>query len=221
MNERFVPLTDYREYPVTEMKQRAADLCAELQRRRSVRSFSKRPIPREVIEHCLCTAGTAPSGANMQPWSFVVVTDPAVKRRIRLEAEQKEREFYEHRASEEWLGALSPLGTDERKPFLEAAPYLIAVFGQRYGLSRDGRKAKHYYVTESVGIATGILITAIHHAGLVSLTYTPSPMGFLSEILHRPANERPFLLLAVGYPKEDAVVPDIHRKPLSEIATFV
>lgn len=211
----------YREYPIEEMIQRAAAFYAEMRRRRTVRHISNRPLPRQVIEHCLCAAGTAPSGANMQPWHFVVVTDPATKRQIREAAEQEERAFYDHRASQEWLNALAPLGTDAHKPFLETAPYLIAIFAQRYGLAPDGSKIKHYYVQESVGIATGILITALHHAGLVTLTHTPSPMGFLNEILGRPPNERPFLLLVTGYPAEDATVPDIRKKSLSEIATFV
>ena len=214
-------LPSYEEYPVDEMIRRAAEFCAELRRRRSVRRFSNRPVPRAVIEECLRAAGSAPSGANMQPWTFVAVSDPAIKRRIRAGAEEQERALYERRASEEWLEALAPLGTDAHKPFLEQAPYLIAVFAQRYGLAEDGRQIKHYYVTESVGIATGILVAAIHHAGLAALTYTPSPMRFLVRILERPPNERPFLLLAVGYPAEDARVPDIKKKPLDEIAVFV
>jgi len=218
---QFLPLATYREYPVEEMTQRAAAFYADIQRRRTVRHFSDRPVPPEVIEHCLRAAATAPSGANMQPWYFVVVTDPAVKRQIRAAAEEGEREFYHHRAPREWLEALAPLATSEHKPFLETAPYLIAIFVQRYGLLPDGRTIKHYYALESVGIATGILITAIHYASLVALTYTPSPMGFLNEILGRPANERPFLLLVVGYPADDAVVPEIRRKSLQEIATFV
>jgi nitroreductase len=203
------------------MVRRASDFYAELRRRHSVRQFSDRPVPRSVIEDCLRAAGTAPSGANMQPWTFVAVSDPAVKRRIREGAEEQERALYEHRASEEWLEALAPLGTDANKPFLEQAPYLIAVFGQRYALTKDGRQIKHYYVTESVGIATGLLVAAIHHAGLVALTYTPSPMRFLGEILERPSNERPFLLVAVGYPAEDAQVPELEKKPLDEIAVFI
>jgi nitroreductase len=215
-----IPL-DFTEYPLEEMIRRAVDLHEEMRRRRSIRHFSSRPVPGEVIEQCLRTAGTAPSGANMQPWSFVVVSDPAVKRRIRERAEEQERALYEHRASEKWLEALAPLGTDAHKPFLEHAPYLIVILAQRYGLAPDGSKVKHYYVTESVGIATGMLLTAIHHAGLAALTYTPSPMRFLCEILDRPSNERPFLVLAVGYPAEGASVPDIRRKALDEIATFV
>jgi nitroreductase len=216
----FIPLPDYREYPPEEMERRAKEFRAHMQRRRTVREFSDRPVDRGVIEECLVAAGTAPNGANMQPWHFVVVRDPELKRRIRGAAEEEEREFYEHRAPPEWLDALAPLGTDAEKPFLEIAPYLIAIFVQRYGLLPDGRKLKHYYPIESVGIATGILITALHHAGLVTLTHTPSPMGFLNEILSRPTNERPFLLLVVGYPTEDARVPDIRKKSLDEICSF-
>ena len=210
----------YREYPVEEMKRRASAFSAEARRRRTVRDFSDRPVPRKVIEDCLCAAGSAPSGANMQPWHFVVVGDAALKREIRLAAEKVEHELYQHKAPPEWLDALAPLGTHERKPFLETAPYLIVVFAQKYGVLPDGRKVKHYYVQESVGLATGILITAVHLAGLVSLTYTPSPMAFLNDILDRPSNERPFLVLVVGYPAADAQVPVITRKPLEEIATF-
>ena len=217
----FIPLTDFQSYPPAEMAQRAADFYAELRRRRTVRDFSERPVPREVIETCLRTAGTAPNGANLQPWHFVVVADPAVKRQIRVAAEAEEREFYSSRAPQEWLDALAPLGTDAAKPFLETAPYLIAIFAQSYGLLPDGRKVKHYYVAESVGIATGFLIAALHHAGLATLTHTPSPMGFLNEILQRPPHERPYLLLVVGYPADDAQVPAITKKPLDEIATFV
>lgn len=166
-------------------------------------------------------AGSAPNGANLQPWHFVAVADPAVKHEIRIAAEDEEREFYEHRAPAAWLEALAPLGTDWRKPFLEIAPWLIAVFSQPYGVRPDGTRMKHYYATESVGIATGFLVAAVHHAGLVSLTHTPSPMAFLNRILKRPAHEKPFLLLVVGHPAEGAGVPDIHRKPLAEISSFV
>jgi nitroreductase len=217
----FLPLADYREYPAEEMTERAATFYADLRRRRTVREFSDRPVPREVIEHCLLAAGTAPNGANLQPWHFVAVSDPEVKRKIRLAAEEEEREFYSGRAPQEWLDALAPLGTDENKPFLETAPYLIAIFAQRYGVTPNGDQVKHYYATESVGIATGMLITAVHNAGLVSLTHTPSPMNFLNTLLNRPPNERPFLLLVVGYPAEGAEVPEISKKPLKEIATFV
>lgn len=203
------------------MLRRAKEFRQQMQRRRTVRYFSDQPVPREVIEDCLLAAGTAPSGANLQPWHFVVVSDPAIKHRIRVEAEQEEHEFYTRKAPQEWLDALAPLGTDEHKPFLEIAPYLIVVFAQSYGVLADGRRVKNYYVQESVGIATGMLITAVHNAGLVSLTHTPSPMGFLNEILGRPANEKPFLILVVGYPAEDAVVPDIGKKTLDEIATFL
>ncbi len=217
----FVPLTDYCEYPHAEMAVRAADFYADMRRRRTVRHFSHRPVPQVIVEDCLRAAGTAPSGANLQPWHFVVISNLAVKQQIRIAAEAEERDFYSGRAPQEWLDALAPLGTDADKPFLETAPYLIAIFAQSYGLLADGRKVKHYYATESVGIATGILITALHHAGLVSLTHTPSPMNFLNQILHRPANERPFLLLIVGYPAPDAVVPPIDKKALAEIATFI
>jgi nitroreductase len=218
---KLIPLTSYREYPVEEMRARAAAFYEEVRSRRSVRHFSDRPVPREVIEGCLRAAGTAPSGANRQPWRFVVVADPAVKRRIRAAAEAEEREFYGRRAPKEWLEALAPLGTDEHKPFLETAPYLIAIFAERYGIRADGSRVSNYYVMESVGIATGFLIAALHHAGLATLTHTPSPMGFLNAILGRPANEKPFLLLVAGYPAPNALVPDIARKPLHEIASFV
>lgn len=216
----FVPL-QFREYPLEEMLQRAADFRAEMQRRRTVRHFSPRPVPREIIEECLRTAGTAPNGANLQPWHFVVVSELEHKRAIRLAAEKEEREFYGGRAPQEWLDALAPLGTDEHKPFLEIAPYLIVCFAQSYGVLPDGRKVKNYYATESVGIAIGMLITAVHHAGLAALTHTPSPLGFLNAICGRPNNERPILLLVVGYPAEDAQVPTITKKPLEGIVTFL
>ena len=203
------------------MNVRAAEFYAEMRRRRTVRHFSPRPVPRAVIEHCVAAAGTAPSGANQQPWHFAIVSDPQVKRQIRLAAEAEEREFYSRRATEEWLEALAPLGTDANKPFLETAPYLIAVFTQSFTLQANGHKVKHYYVTESVGIATGILITALHHCGLATLTHTPSPMAFLTRILNRPAHERPFLLLVAGYPADDAKAPVISKKSLDEIASFI
>ncbi|GAB4325681.1 MAG: nitroreductase family protein [Candidatus Zixiibacteriota bacterium] len=218
---KFIPLPDFREYPVSEMQQRAADFYAEVKRRRTVREFSGRSVPRDIIENCIRAAGTAPSGANLQNWHFVVISDPAVKREIRVAAEKEEHEFYTHRATPEWLAALEPLGTDENKPFLETAPYLIAVFSRLFERLPDGRTTKTYYATESVGLATGILITALHHAGLAALTHTPSPMRFLNRILKRPANERPFLLLVVGYPAKDAMVPNITRKSLNEIASFI
>jgi nitroreductase len=215
----FEPLTSYREYPVPDMIERSRGFAADLARRRTVRQFSDRPVPRPVIEACLEAAGTAPSGAHLQPWHFVVVSDPDLKRRIREAAEQAEREFYAT-APEEWLAALAPLGTDAHKPYLETAPYLIAVFAQRYTLTAEGARRTHYYVMESVGIATGLLLAALHHAGLASLTHTPNPMGFLNQLLERPANERPVMLVVTGYPAPDAVVPRIRRKPLEAIATF-
>lgn len=216
----FQPLASYIEYPVQEMKERAASFLTEMQKRRTVREFSDRPVPREIIEQCLLTAGTAPSGANLQPWNFVVVEDPRLKREIRIAAEQEEAEFYERRAPQEWLDALAPLGTDAQKPFLETAPYLIVIFGKNHSERPDGRRVKNYYVNESVGIATGFLIAAIHHAGLVALTHTPSPMGFLNGILDVPPDNKPFLLLVAGYPAQDAQVPVITKKSLEEIATF-
>jgi len=216
-----IPLPGYQEYPIEEMRRRLNEFYAEVSRRRTVRQFSDRPVPRDIIETALEAANTAPSGANLQPWHFVIVGGPETKKKIREAAEAEEREFYEHRASAEWLEALRPLGTDSNKPFLETAPWLIAVFLQKFGELADGRKVKHYYPTESTGLATGILITALHHAGLVTLTHTPSPMKFLNEILGRPASERPFLLLVVGYPAEDARVPDISRKQLPDFTSFI
>jgi nitroreductase len=217
----FQPLTSYIEYPSEEMKQRAISFREEMQRRRTVRQFSDRPVPREIIEECLLVAGSAPSGANLQPWHFVVVSNRRVKHEIRIAAEQEEREFYNRRAPQEWLDALTVIGTDEHKPFLETAPCLIVVFGQNHSFLPDGRRVKNYYVNESVGIATGFLITAIHNAGLISLTHTPSPMGFLNTILDISPDEKPFLILVVGYPAEDAQVPLIEKKSLAEIATFL
>lgn len=189
-----------------------------MRQRRSVRMFASTPVPEEVIRTIVAAAGTAPSGANKQPWRFVAVQDPAMKREIRVAAEAEEREFYERRASPEWLADLAPLGTDSNKPFLEIAPWLIIVFKtMKADPDETGRVGQVYYVNESVGIAMGFLIAAIHHAGLVTLTHTPSPMGFLGKILNRPEHERPFLLLPVGYPAADATVPDIHRKPLDQI----
>ena len=216
-----IPLSDYREYSVEEMRRRVKEFYTDINRRRTVREFSDRAVPRDIIETALKAAGTAPSGANLQPWHFAVVSGPDTKKRIRASAEAEEREFYTHRASKEWLAALAPLGTDEQKPFLEKAPYLIAVFLQKFDELPDGRKVKHYYPAESTGLATGILITALHRAGLATLTHTPSPMKFLNEILGRPKSERPFLLLVVGYPADDARVPDIGRKSLEEFTSFI
>jgi len=217
----FLPLTSYTECSPEEMKDRIRRFRHDMLRRRTVRQFSSRPVPRDVIEDCLRIAGAAPSGPNQQPWHFVVVSDPKVKRQIREAAEKEEYDFYHGRAPDEWLEALARLGTDEHKPYIETAPYLIAVFAQTYGLTPDGNKLKNYYVMESVGIATGMLVTAVHMAGLLSLIHTPSPMGFLNKLLGRPTQEKAFLLLVVGYPAEGARVPDISKKSLEEIATFV
>ncbi len=219
--EEFVPLPAYEEYPAEQMRRRARAFFENLSRRRTVREFDSRPLPPDVIDDCIRAAGTAPSGANMQPWHFVVVTDPKIKRQVREAAEEEEREFYTQRAPQEWLDALAPLGTNEHKPFLEEAPALIAVFVERWGLLPDGRKVKHYYALESVGLATGMLIAAVHEAGLASLTHTPSPMRFLKEILGRPDNESAFLILVVGYPADDCRVPDIGRKQLDELRTTI
>lgn len=202
------------------MAARAADFYERIRSRRSVRHFSSEPVPRAVIEDCIRAAGTAPNGANKQPWTFVAVSDPAIKRAIREAAEEEERAFYEGRASDEWLEALAPLGTDADKPFLEAAPTLIVVFQQVHGLGPEGEQIKHYYVGESVGIAVGFLIAALHHAGLATLTHTPSPMAFLREVLGRPPHERASMIVVVGHPAGGARVPRITKKPLNEIAVF-
>lgn len=211
-----IPLTPYTPpAPAPEAAQRFLDV---MRLRRSVRFFADTPVGEETIRRCVAAAGTAPSGANKQPWRFIAISDPAIKRLIRAAAETEEREFYSRRATPEWLADLAALGTDADKPFLEAAPWLIAVFKlMKTDLNAEGRREKVYYVEESVGIAVGLLIAAIHHAGLVTLTHTPSPMGFLSKVLGRPDHERPFLLLPVGYPAPGCTVPDIHRKPLEEI----
>ena len=216
-----VTLKAFRRYPMEEMQRRAGEFYRDVNRRRTVRDFKDTMLPRELIENCLKAADTAPSGANQHPWHFVVVEDANLKREIRIHAEEEEREFYENRAPQEWLDALAPLGTDAEKPFLETAPCLIVIFARVYGVLPEGQKIKHYYVNESVGIATGILITALHHSGLVSLTHTPSPMKFLNGCLKRPENERPFLILVTGLPAGDAKVPDLKRRDLSEIATFL
>lgn len=214
-----IPLPGKGTTSIETMEARAEAFLDAMRLRRSVRDFSGRPVPRGIIETCIRAAGTAPNGANLQPWHFAVVHSPDVKSEIRRRAEAEEERFYRERAPEAWLEALAPLGTSAQKPFLESAPYLIAVFAQVYGLS-DGERVKHYYVSKSVGIATGILITALHHAGLATLAYTPGTMGFLTEILSRPENERPFLLVVTGYPAEDASVPTITKKSLAEIASF-
>ncbi|HSJ25540.1 MAG TPA: nitroreductase family protein [Longimicrobiales bacterium] len=215
----FEPLASYREYPQAEMQERAETFAREMARRRTTRHFSDRAVPLEIIEHCLFAAGTAPSGAHQQPWHFVAIGDGDLKRRLRVAAEDAEREFYAS-VPAAWLEALAPLGTDAPKPYLEAAPWLIAVFAQRYGTTDPGGTRKHYYVNESVGIATGFLIAALHHAGLATLTHTPNPMSFLSRVLERPPNEKPVMLIVAGFPAEDARVPPLRRKPLDDIAAF-
>lgn len=212
----FTPLSE------AEMLARSRAFRALMKARRTVRDFSDKPVPREVIEHAVMTAAGAPSGANQQPWTFACISDAAVKTKIRLAAEEEEREFYKGgKTPGEWLDALSPLGTDEHKPFLEIAPWLIVIFGQRYGVAADGSHVKHYYVPESVGIAMGFLIAALHSAGLATLTHTPSPMGFLNEICGRPANEKPYVLLVAGYPAENCEVPVITKKKLEEVSVFI
>lgn len=206
-----------------EMIIRSSSFLTQMKTRRSVREFSDRTIPFEVVKNVVMTASSAPSGANKQPWTFVIVNDPEIKRKIRLAAEKEEKEFYDHRAPEEWLEDLEPLGTDWHKPFLESAPYLIVVFKKIYDIDETEATRpeyrKNYYVNESAGIASGFLLTAIHNAGLAALTHTPSPMGFLSEILNRPANEKPFLLIPVGYPVDDTQVPVLEKKSFEEVAT--
>jgi len=218
---KFIPLTSHKIISEKEMIKKSKEFYVDIKKRRTVREFSDKPVPKEVIDNCILAAGTAPSGANLQPWHFVVVSDPKIKKQIRKAAEEEEKEFYNKRAPKEWLDALAHLGTDEHKPFLENAPFLIAIFTKSFDVLPDGRKVKQYYSQESVGIACGLLITAVHNAGLVSLTHTPSPMSFLNKILERPNNERPFLLLVVGHPKDGTEVPDIKKKPLNEIATYM
>ncbi|MDA0378044.1 MAG: nitroreductase family protein [Bacteroidetes bacterium] len=219
-SQEFIPFQHPIRSEGEEQVERAAAFHALLEGRRTIRDFSDRPVDRRVIEWCIRSAGTAPSGANKQPWHFAAVSDPDVKRAIREAAEEEERAFYDGRAGEEWLDALRPFGTDANKPFLEKAPWLIAIFARNFDLDEDGNRSKNYYVPESVGIATGMLITALHQAGLSTLTHTPSPMGFLNKALDRPSHERAVILLVVGYAAEDAQVPDLSRKPLSAIASF-
>lgn len=214
-------LLDFRRLPEGAMAARAEAFFEEMNRRRSVRDFSDRPVPRHLVELAIRTASTAPSGAHRQPWTFVAVSDPEVKRRIREAAEEEERAFYAERATPEWLEALAPIGTDWRKPFLETAPWLVVLFAQSYGVDDAGGKLKHYYVQESCGIAAGLFIASVHRMGLATLTHTPSPMRFLNEILGRPARERPYILFPVGHPSDDATVPDLARKPLEAVAVWV
>jgi len=218
---RFHPLA-FDPRTEAEMIARADDFRTLMRKRRTVRDFSGKPVPRRIIEDAVMTAASAPSGANQQPWTFVCISDAAVKSKIRAAAEEEEREFYQGgKTPEEWLNALSPLGTDAHKPFLEVAPWLIVIFGQRYGVAPDGSHVKHYYVPESVGIAMGFLIASLHNAGLATLTHTPSPMGFLNEICGRPANEKPYVLLVAGYPAEDCKVPVIEKKKLEEVSVWI
>jgi iodotyrosine deiodinase len=218
-----LPLTDFHTYSEAEMRTRAAALCADLQRRHTIRSFSDRPVPQDIIETCIRAAGTAPSGANHQPWFFACVSTPDLKAKIRLAAEEEERAFYAGKAGADWLDALAPLGTDASKPYLEIAPWLIVIFAQRRSIAPDGVERKNYYIAESVGIACGMLITALHTAGLATLTHTPNPMSFLNAVCGRPESEKPFLILVAGYPATDATVPvhALKKKSLGEIASFI
>lgn len=221
MNEHATMPLAFEPVPDAQMLPRAQAFLATMRKRRTVRDFSAKPVPRALIETAVRVAGTAPSGANQQPWSFVCISDPERKRLIREGAEEEERAFYGGRAGEEWLDALSHLGTDADKPFLETAPWLIAIFAQRWGFDAQGRKIKHYYVPESVGIAAGFLIAALHEAGLATLTHTPAPMNFLNALCERPDNEKALILLVVGHPADDCRVPAIGKKALDEIATFL
>lgn len=221
MTAKFKPLEGYPELPPGEALRRSLAIYEEAKLRRTVRDFSDRPVDLEIIKNCIRTAGAAPSGANQQPWHFVIITNPEIRKRIRAAAEKEEREFYQHRAPQEWLRALEPFATDANKPFLEIAPCLICIFTKKHGVDDEGRIRKHYYVQESVGIATGMLISALHRCGLATLTHTPSPMGFLNEILSRPSSEAPFLLLVTGFPAAGAKVPVLSKKGLDEIASFV
>jgi len=214
-----VPL-EFEKRPVEEMRERAQSFYRLMNGRRSVREFSDRAVSRDLIATAIQTAGTAPSGANRQPWTFVAVDDAEIKREIREAAEAEEKKNYEERMSEEWLEALDPIGTDWQKPFLETAPWLVVCFAESYGVEPDGSTQKNYYVQESVGIACGLFIAAIHNMGLATLTHTPAPMSFLNDILNRPSNERPYILFPVGYPSEDATVPDLNRKDLDEIVQW-
>ena len=218
-SEKFEDLK-FDELKESEMEARAESFLIRMSTRRTVRDFSDRPVSKDIIQKALSTAGSSPSGANRQPWHFSVVGNPAIKREIRLGGEEEEHEFYNGRAPQEWLDALTPFGTDANKPFLEIAPWLIAVFARKFDIDAEGQKHKNYYVTESVGIATGLLLAALHNAGLATLTHTPSPMKFLNKILDRPRTEKPLMLIVVGYPTEDAKVPAITRKSLDQIASF-
>ena len=219
MTKKFIPFNKPIAQTPTEMLRRSAEFYEFLKARRSIRDFSDKDVPQEIIDNCLRTAGTAPSGANQQPWHFVIIRDPSIKTKIRIAAEAEEKDFYAGRAGDTWLEALEPLGTNADKPFLEKAPLLIAIFEQKFAIDAEGIKTKHYYAKESVGIATGMLIAALHNVGLVTLTHTPSPMNFLTKLLNRPDGEKPFLLLVVGHPAENVVVPDIYKKDLLDISS--
>jgi nitroreductase len=221
MTKQFISLSKYSVLTVEEMIKKSNSFYIEMKKRRSVREFSSQPVSRIIIENCIKTAGTAPSGANKQPWQFVAINDPKVKQEIRFAAEKEEKSFYQERAPQEWLNALKPFGTDENKPFLEIAPWLIVIFEQKYKTDSEGNREKNYYTSESVGIATGILITALHQLGLATLTHTPSPMKFLNQILDRPENEKPYLVVVVGYPAKNTKVPNITRKSINEISDFI
>tara|TARA_B100000676_G_C18054753_1_gene833659 strand:+ start:1371 stop:2039 length:669 start_codon:yes stop_codon:yes gene_type:complete len=221
MGAEFIPLDGYEKLTDAEMLERSQEFYDSMKYRRTVRDYSDKLFPREIIDRCIRSAGTAPSGANMQPWHFAVMETGHVRTQLRRAVENEEKKFYESRASDEWLNALAPIGTNSNKPFLENAPYVIGVFVQNFGISSDGQKVKHYYATESVGIATGILITSLHYSGIATLTHTPSPMGFLNDIFQRPNNERPFLLLVVGCPSDKALVPKIDRRSLESISSTV
>lgn len=221
MKETKFKVFEWNQLSEEEIQRKSETYKQSMLSRRTVRDFSQKTVPDDVIKNCIITAGSSPSGANRQPWKFIVVTNQHTKSKIRYSAELIEEEFYNHKASEEWLNALEPLETNKNKPFLEDAPVLIAIFEEKYSIDAEGVKSKNYYTHESVGIATGLLISAIHQSGLVCLTHTPSPMSFLNKILERPENERPFLILVVGYPKEGAKIPDIKRKGIEEIAIFI
>jgi iodotyrosine deiodinase len=218
-----IPLTDFIMLDEAEMRAEAQKIHASLVRRHTIRSFSDKSVPQDIIASCVAAAGTAPSGANQQPWFFACINSADLKAKVRLAAEIEERAFYDGAASKEWLDALALLGTDANKPYLEIAPWLIVIFAQRKSQSADGTDRKNYYINESVGIATGMLITALHSAGLATLTHTPNPMNFLNDICHRPLGEKPFLILVAGYPANDATVPvhALQKKPLSQIASFL
>lgn len=218
----FIPLEGYEDVSSDEMITRSEDLLTHMRKRRTVRDFSDKPVRREVIENAILTAGTAPSGANMQPWHFTAISDPAIKKKVREAAEAEEIEFYTNRASERWLADLAPLGTDHNKPFIETAPWLIVCFRQAYRVDPEtGEKRNNYYVHESAGLAAGFLISALHNAGLATLTHTPSPMTFFNEITGRPAEERAIMMIVTGYPASDATVPNITKKPLDEISNWL